>query len=140
MMGDIDALKHFTDVRVDSMVELGIIPLVFDTLQKQVQNQVFSCPGKKINPLYFNESDTRYESRFPLQDLKKATQMSGFFCLKFMCRGVSLRLGEPEDADNVGARSVGNPTLRHAQCVFLAGMVATWLNPSRKCSRSPSFN
>jgi hypothetical protein len=41
--------------------------LALDTLKKQVQNQVFSCMGKKRNPLDFNESDTRYESRFPLQ-------------------------------------------------------------------------
>ncbi len=59
MMGDIDALKHFTDVRVDPMAELGIIPLVLDTPPKQVQNQVFSCPGKKRNPLHFHESDAR---------------------------------------------------------------------------------
>ena len=69
MMGDIDALKHSTDARVDPMAELGIMPLVLDTPPKQVQNQVFSCSGKKINPLDFKESDTRYESRFPLQIL-----------------------------------------------------------------------
>jgi len=66
-MGDIDALKHSTDARVDPMAELGIMPLVLDTPPKQVQNQVFPCFGKKRNPLDFNESDARYESRFPLQ-------------------------------------------------------------------------
>lgn len=67
MMGDIDALKHSTDARVDPMAELGIMPLVLDTPPKQVQNQVFPCFGKKRNPLDFNGSDARYESRFPLQ-------------------------------------------------------------------------
>jgi len=53
--------------------------MYLDTLRKQVQNQVFSCPGKKINP-YISMSrtpDASLVSRSKIQ--KKATQMSGFF-------------------------------------------------------------
>jgi hypothetical protein len=42
-----------------------------------------------------------------------------------------LRLGEPEDVDNVGARRVGNPILRHVQCFWRAWRVASRLKPSR---------
>lgn len=48
-----------------------------------------------------------------------------------VCLVAELRLGEPEDVDNVGARRVGNPILRHAQCFSLAGIVASRLKPSR---------
>ncbi|WP_426386287.1 hypothetical protein [Pseudomonas brassicacearum] len=54
--------------------------LALDAFQKQVQNQVFSCSGKKTKPLNFNESDTRYESRFPLQDSQKSHSDEWLFC------------------------------------------------------------
>ena len=47
------------------------------------------------------------------------------------CLIAELRLGEPEDVNNVGARRVGNPLLRHAQCFSRAGRVASRLKPSR---------
>ncbi|WP_238350090.1 hypothetical protein [Pseudomonas sp. SWRI154] len=55
-----------------STLRFGCPFLPVDVLLKQVQNQVFSCSSKKRNPLDFNESDARYESRFPLQDSKKS--------------------------------------------------------------------
>jgi len=47
------------------------------------------------------------------------------------CLIAELRLGEPEDVDNVGARRVGNPIRRHAQCFSRAGRVASRLKSLR---------
>ena len=45
------------------------LPLIPPRNKSRIKS--FPAFGRKVNPLDFNESDTRYESRFPLQDSEK---------------------------------------------------------------------